>query len=259
MERGFIKLWRKSQDSQVFQNAELWKVWTWCLMRANHKQNWVTIKTGRGETEVRVDPGQFIFGRKAAAKELKMPESSIWKRMKKLKNIENVNIKSDSKYSIVSIVNWEAYNSDEQKGDSKGDKQVTSKEQARNTEKNDKNYKNDKNKEKIYKKEKSSNNKIKFAEYVLMTNEEMVKLTKRYGESRSNKMIEVLDNYMGANPKKRRYESHYRAILSWVAGKVLEEMPMEGEGHEDIYNRLIRESKEADALVQQEGPNPGST
>ena len=71
-----------------------------------------------------------------------MPESSVWKRMMKLEKLQNVNIISDSKYSVVSIVNWDIYNPFQKKGDSKGDKEVTSKEQARNTEKNDKNYKN---------------------------------------------------------------------------------------------------------------------
>ena len=143
MERGFVKLWRKTQDSRVFKNPNLLKVWVWCLMRANYKEDWVTIKTGRGENQVRVKPGEFVFGRKAASRELGMPESSVWKRMVKLKKLKNVNIKSDSQYSVVSIVNWDTYNPDQEKGDSKGDRQGTGKEQARNTEKK---VKKDKNK-----------------------------------------------------------------------------------------------------------------
>ena len=81
-------------------------------------------------------------------------------------------------------------------------------------------------KEKIYKKEKPSNGKIPVAEYVLMLPKEIETLNAKYGRERSAKMIEVLDNYVGANPKKRKYESHYRAILSWVVPKVLEEMPL---------------------------------
>ena len=70
-------------------------------------------------------------------------------------------------------------------------------------------------------KEKSSakkeKEKIKFAEYVTMTNAEHQALTVKFGEQQVREMIEILDNYKGANGK--RYKSDYRAILSWVAGE----------------------------------------
>jgi len=66
MERYWVKLWRKSVDSQAFQNEGLWKVWSWCLMKANHAEAWFPLETGRGTTEVHLQPGQFLFGRKVA-------------------------------------------------------------------------------------------------------------------------------------------------------------------------------------------------
>ena len=70
-------------------------------------------------------------------------------------------------------------------------------------------------------KEKSSakkeKEKIKFAEYVTMTNAEHQALIEKFGEQQIREMIEILDNYKGANGK--RYKSDYRAILSWVAGE----------------------------------------
>ena len=77
MERGWVKLWRKLLDSEIFQNEGLLKVAIWALLKANHKEAWVPLKTGRGKTIVHLKPGQFIFGRRTAAKELKMPESSV--------------------------------------------------------------------------------------------------------------------------------------------------------------------------------------
>jgi biotin operon repressor len=128
LHRGYVCLWRKTIESRVFQNEGLFKVWAWCLMRANHKRQWVGIKSGKGIVEVEVKPGQFIFGRQAAARELKMAPSTVWKRIQKLKNIENLNINSNSQYSIVSIINWEHYQPQKIKGDSKGDSQGTAKE-----------------------------------------------------------------------------------------------------------------------------------
>ncbi len=95
-DEGWVKLHRKSIRSQVFQTDGLWKVWTWCLMKANHEDTWVPIITGKGTTEVLVKRGQFVFGRKSAAKALKMDESTIYKRMMKLKNMENCNIQSNT-------------------------------------------------------------------------------------------------------------------------------------------------------------------
>lgn len=128
MNRGYVKLYRKMLDSKVFQNEGLFKVWVWCLLKANHETRWVLIKVGRASTEVLVKPGQFVFGRYSAAKELQMSPSTVWKRIKKLKNMGNCDIKSNSKYTIITIVNWDIYQMSTQDGDSKGDRQVTGKE-----------------------------------------------------------------------------------------------------------------------------------
>lgn len=138
---GWVKLHRKLIDSRVFANEGLLKVWIWCLIRANHEQDWVPIKTGKGVTEVGVNPGEFIFGRKTAAKELRMKESTLWKRMQKLENAQNLNIQSNSHYSIVSIINWASY---QQCVNNKGTGKGTGKEQPRNTDKNVKNIYSDK-------------------------------------------------------------------------------------------------------------------
>lgn len=59
---------------------------------------------------------------------------------------------------------------------------------------------------------------IQIAEFVKMKESEYNKLVQEHGEPLTKKMIEVLDNYKGANGKK--YKSDYRAILNWVVGKV---------------------------------------
>jgi len=138
-DEGWIKLHRKSIHSQVFQNEGLWKIWTWCLLRANHEDTWISIRTGKGTTEVFIKRGQFVFGRKSAAKILKMDESTVYKRMRKLENMGNCNTQSNTHYSIVTVLNYELYQG------SKNDEvtpKVTPKEHPSNTDKNDKNEKN---------------------------------------------------------------------------------------------------------------------
>lgn len=59
--------------------------------------------------------------------------------------------------------------------------------------------------------------KIKYAEFVFMTEKEYQTLVEKYGSKTTKQMIEVLDNYKGSKGKK--YKSDYRAILSWVVEK----------------------------------------
>ena len=139
MNDGYIKAYRKTMKSRVFQNEGLFKVWMWCLWKASHTEQWVTIKTGRGTTEVHLLPGQFIFGRKTAAKELKMKPSTVRNRILKLKNMGNLDIQSNTHYSIIIIINWDTYQAPNKK---EGHPKRTTKGQPKDTYKNDKNDKN---------------------------------------------------------------------------------------------------------------------
>ena len=76
--------------------------------------------------------------------------------------------------------------------------------------------KTDNNKEP--KKPKKQIPKIKFAEFVSMTEEEHKKLVIEHGIESVDEMIKVLDNYKGASGK--NYKSDYRAILQWVVERV---------------------------------------
>lgn len=148
MSLGWIKLHRKLLDSQVFANEGLLKVWIYCLCRANHDVSYVPITTGKGTTEVKVDKGQFIFGRKSSAKDLGMNQSTLYKRLKKLEKLGNCNTQSNSHYTLVTICNWETYQDSkkplEQGKEQPSNNQVTTREQPSNTDKNDNNYKNEK-------------------------------------------------------------------------------------------------------------------
>lgn len=112
MSEGWFKAFRKVKDSRVFANEGLFKVFWWCLCRANYKDEcWESAQTGRGKVSVKVSRGQFVFGRSAAAKELNMSPSTVWKRLCRLASPEFqcVTIESNSNWSIVTVVNWEQY------------------------------------------------------------------------------------------------------------------------------------------------------
>jgi len=140
--RGWVRLFRKILDSRIFQNEGLLKVWIWCLLKTSHKVRWVSMDSGRGQVEVKIFPGQFIYGRFSAAKELKMSPSSVRNRILKLEIMQNLTIKKDRQYSIVSITNWGLYQGDIEKEDSEEDHHRTTKGQPKDTDKNVKNVEN---------------------------------------------------------------------------------------------------------------------
>jgi hypothetical protein len=64
--------------------------------------------------------------------------------------------------------------------------------------------------------------KIKYAEYVHMTEAQYKTLVEKHGEKAAKRMIEILDNYKGS--KGKLYKDDYRAILSWVVDRFNEEI-----------------------------------
>jgi len=151
MNSGYVKLYRKSIDSSVFQNPELWKLWCLCLMQANHKETWVSFA---GIVEpIHVEPGQFITGRFSLHKDYypkrqknqKSPYT-LWRWLETLQDMGNLSIKTSNKYSIVTIINWGTYQNSESQNVQVNVQQVSNRratdEQQMSTNKNVKNEKN---------------------------------------------------------------------------------------------------------------------
>lgn len=99
-----------------------------------------------GYQEVTLKPGQFIFGRRKAASDLNLSERTIRTCLKALKNFKQLTIETTNKFSILSIVKWDIYQSNGLINDQQDDQQivhpVTSKRPANDqqvtTNKNDK-------------------------------------------------------------------------------------------------------------------------
>lgn len=109
MQRGYVKLWRKSIDGGWLSNHKLWAFWCWCLMKATHKEFDLVV----GYKQVHLMPGEFVFGLRKAAKELKISVQSIRTLLEFLKKTQNLTIKSTHLFSIITIINWDTYQSQE--------------------------------------------------------------------------------------------------------------------------------------------------
>lgn len=128
---SYIKLFRKILKSPIWDNEKALKIWIWCLLKATHTERKQLV----GQQIVDLEKGQFIFGRKKASEELKMTESTIYKYIKLLEELQMLTVNSNNKFSVVSIEKWENYQVEELKNNSK----ETTKEQQSNTNKNVKN------------------------------------------------------------------------------------------------------------------------
>lgn len=137
MERGYVRLWRRTIDSAVFADPVLFKLWTLCLMKATHKERHVSID-GISEP-IKLCPGQFVTGRFQLHKEYyprkkknNFSPLTLWRKLEILKNLQNLNIKTYNKYSIITINNWDQYQQNEQQLNNSR----TTAEQQLNTNKN---------------------------------------------------------------------------------------------------------------------------
>jgi len=113
--KGYVNLPRAIMDDPVFKNPHRFKFFLWCFMKCNHKDKYVPM----GNQTVLVKRGSFIFGRKKAAEELDMNESTARNhldfltaqrgfRYRKLQeNFTKLDIKTTNKYSIVTMRYYE--------------------------------------------------------------------------------------------------------------------------------------------------------
>jgi hypothetical protein len=134
---GYIKLYRKLLENPIMKKAYMLQLWVYCLLRANHEPG----RTHFGKDDIDVLPGQFVTGRFEISAALGEKPSTIYKRLNALSNTGFLNIKSNNKNSLITVINWNLYQAAEKESSTTGNNKVTTKEQQSSTNKNDKNDK----------------------------------------------------------------------------------------------------------------------
>lgn len=102
---GWIQLHRKLIDNPVFKNHKLLQTFLYCLLKASHSEREILV----GDSIVRVLPGQLVTGRKAISMATGLTEQNIRTALSKLETLSILTINPTSKYSIISISNWNQY------------------------------------------------------------------------------------------------------------------------------------------------------
>lgn len=145
MSGGWIKVHRKLLESPIYSNAGMLKLWIHCLLKASHTEHEHLV----GMQLVKLKPGQFVTGREALAEEFNkgakkkdvVSAITLWRWLLFFEEMQMLNIKKTTKFSVVTVINWCEYQSAEQQVNNKR----TTSEQQMNTNKNVKNDKNEKN------------------------------------------------------------------------------------------------------------------
>lgn len=144
MNRGYIKLWRKMDESGLLQNPVVLQLFCYVILKASHKKTKILVNNN----VVELEPGQLIFGRKRAAEDLNQSEQSIRTALETLKKMKIVTSKPTNRYSLITVENWALYQGDDQQSNQQDNQepnqQVTSNQPAANHKQECKEFKNKK-------------------------------------------------------------------------------------------------------------------
>lgn len=117
MHRGYIKLWRKLEDSAFFRDPAAFHVFTYLLIKAQFESDKYSC-TFEGN-HIYLQKGQWVTGRNCIAKAIGWPPSTVRNALKRLESkYHMITLKQDNKRTIVTLLNWDTYQNGFQKQDS---------------------------------------------------------------------------------------------------------------------------------------------
>lgn len=124
MHRGYVKLWRKMCEWEWYQDSQTFHLFMHLLLKANTKDS-----KFQGFT---IKRGEIITGREKLSFETGISIQSVRTCLERLSNSKVVTIKSTSKYSIVTICNYETYQPQQIEDNQQNDDASTSNQPATN-------------------------------------------------------------------------------------------------------------------------------
>jgi biotin operon repressor len=135
MNRGYVKVWRKIEDSGLIQLPNTLALFMHLLLNATHKSRKIGTPTG----VVLLQRGQYISGRIELARKLKQSEREIRTSVTRLVDLGIVSQKTTNRYSIYTIENYALYQDIDQPNDQQAtsgrpadDQQATTKQELKN-------------------------------------------------------------------------------------------------------------------------------
>jgi len=114
MELGYVRLYRKILDNPIiWKDSDHVAIWIYLLLNATHKEISVIFK---GEKTI-LKPGQLIVGSKAIAEELNINYVKVHRVLNDFKVEKQIEKQASNKNSLITVINWEKYQSCEKQNE----------------------------------------------------------------------------------------------------------------------------------------------
>ncbi|HTG54959.1 MAG TPA: hypothetical protein VL943_01735 [Niabella sp.] len=128
MHKGYVKVWRKIEDSGLMQIPNTLALFMHILFNATHKDR----KLGTPVGVIELKRGQFLSGRIELARTLKQSEQQVRTSLKKLELMKILTIQSTNRYSIYTIENYSKYQDEQPTDNQQNNQQITNSQPADN-------------------------------------------------------------------------------------------------------------------------------
>lgn len=117
---GWVKTYRKILENPIIcKDAETYAIWSYLLLNATHKEIPAMFKGKK----IMLQPGQLITGIKTIGDKFKINKDKVQRTLKCFETDKQINQETSSRNRLISIVNWELY----QSNDKQIDKQMINK------------------------------------------------------------------------------------------------------------------------------------
>lgn len=121
---GYIKLYRKLTKWGWYKDSVVKSLFLHCLLMASFKDfDWM----GRN-----LKAGQFITSRKHLAEDLGFSEMQIRTALKKLESTKEITIETTNRFTIITVMNWGNYQSEDEFDNQDFNQQITNKQPTDN-------------------------------------------------------------------------------------------------------------------------------
>ena len=121
MDNGYIKLFRSLMEKGYYTDSQFVHLWVHLLMKASYYEKEFLFN----DKIHNLKPGQFITGRHILVKETGINRSKLERILKCFESEHQIEQQTTNKFRVISIVNWERYQSSEHQ-----DEQPVSSQQA---------------------------------------------------------------------------------------------------------------------------------
>lgn len=105
---SWVKVSRKLLTSAIGAKPEYLAVWMHLILSASYKEGDVLV----GHQVITLQPGQLVFGRIKFSQQIGVSEHTLRMALKALETLQQITIKSHSKFSVITVTNWAKYQTD---------------------------------------------------------------------------------------------------------------------------------------------------